>query len=247
MQNYWKQFVLACNVFRYKELTKKTTTEAFSFFFKSLGLCLCITLLFAVPLFLLSAGKVSAEFEKPSEFTVNITLHTENPVLIPPNNPFFALGNESTGGIRHAAPIAFAGDDVYISIIPSIPLRADISALSNMRENASTSGMVVFIMLLFILPSIVFYLSLYFIIKYLLIALILSCITFVIYTILRKKMAYKKIFVATVYSLLAYMLIELLLLPFGIPAMIGISFAWIVFIAYLIWYAIICIEIVEDF
>ncbi|MCB9359489.1 DUF1189 family protein [Candidatus Woesearchaeota archaeon] len=237
-KGFWKSIIESFGVFKYKELSKAEFGESFSYFITFFSIMSVVALLIAIPFLIKMPGMVKTELEKADEFTVNVTVESEQPLYFPSERPLFSIVNNDT---ESKGLLSFTKKKLIYNFFPGIQPSVNIESYSNVKENSEDAANLALVLIFLIAPSIIIYTYLFNLVKYILIALILSMITKVVMSAMRKKIKYKKLWSATMYSLTPLILIEMVMLPFNIPLF------FIPLILYIIWYILISLELVEEF
>jgi hypothetical protein len=236
--NLWKNIIHAFSLFKYEMLSKKSIEEGIKYFFILITIMLTISLLLSTKNFLEIPNSLKTELSKVEEFKIDIDYNSSEPLYFPSKNPYLSIVNnisESKGKL-----VIYDGELLY-KPLPFITKNISFHEYNDLKQSSSEVAKIFGIILILILPTLLIYLYAYHIIRYFIIALIISLVAKIILLITRKRIKYKRLFSATLFSLTPLIILERLITPFYS------SITYILLILYVIWYILVCVELVEEF
>lgn len=196
MKVFFKDVLESCNPWKYDELSKKTTKET--------------TKLFLKVLFLASVIFLIASLQKVSDVQTGIGVEIQNirSLVKQTNATGFEFPKSSPIIVYSAKSEPTGRETVFVN---DRAVWYKFFGKNYERDRSELEGAIPVLssgILLFILPSILFYAYLFLAIKYLLFALVLATLYFLILDITPYALRWKQMFVVTVHALTLMMLLE---------------------------------------
>lgn len=210
----FRKMVYAHLPFTYKHLSHEKVGHTVAYILAVVALALLLTVASFVPAVWNIQEYIDYQASKFDSFKLNGQVVQSDPIYMPENDPqvvIDASGKEPYGG----ETLKLTADYLYFHL-SNKPKRIKVSNLLNPKEHEKEFTAFLFAVVLFALPSILFYLYLFLLLKYLLIIVVSALVLFsVVRIILLIKISLLRTFNIAAYAATPMILIEVISTPFN--------------------------------
>lgn len=240
MNDFLSSMLKSLNPKYYLDLGEKKLGNAVRYFFALVAIMFLVMAVISIPQLMFIKSDMDKSLLDISKFKVDASLATKAPVFIPKNSPILTI--DTTGNKTWDKELVFITDKTisYNAFGKKKEISLSTYDLENNRkgtENAVSS------LILFMLPSIIFFYYAAYALKYLAIIIGTALAAFLFAKLMRNGITINQALALSFYTSTIMIIIEILTIPFFIKdylitysTFIGINFSLIAITAYLTFY-----------